>query len=975
MKRTLYSFFFAVFALLCFTAQGQSQLPTDRDSDEIKRQAKRKIEKGLGDLLNALTFDDLTEAERQGIRDDSYKAGSSNQLFYNTNVIIEDDLLPVRKSDGVFDLKVDKYLANLDLFYTKSTDRTIEISDVTVSNLKQGEYLYMRVYFTSLFKGTHKQHLDTPYKPQKRVAEIRAERQGKKWATFISLLAFAKPDDAATSTLNDVTLAAAVAPTALISTDSTNSTAQTAQIDPEIEARRQREAEQFKREEAQRQREAEQEQKDLKAFNGLIEEGNQAFKDKDYEAALEAFTEANSKNKFGDITPSVMMRRVKKAVAQAKNADIEALRDFRDRAETARRQRNYALAIDYYQKLRAKKPDSTALVATIAELQQKASTQMQLDERLNGGQQGQLVKEYNKLIDADPNNSDYHLARGRAYMKRNEQKDAGKAQADLTRAIELDPLNLGALLARADLNRQTNNLPQAIADYSSYIVIDPRNEEAFAQRARLRLRTNNFTTAEDDFSKAIAVNPKVADYYTERGLIRQRNRQFALAVADFNEAINLDEKQSNAYFWRGLSNAALGRYDLTGVDFTQVRQRPDIANLYVARMDSVNSSLYANGLAANEEKRFEQALEPLSNAIAVRSDSPKALYERGRANLNLGEYETAIADFTASLTFAPNEYQTYDRRAEAWWAMRRYDQAAADYQKSATINPENYPAMLGEGTARYWLGQFADAMQPLVMIKTARSKAEKAGFGANQFRDTYHLLGRCEAATSQYDKAVDDYSTALKFDGAFAAAYFDRAVAYDTLKNLGRAIEDYQQATSREPRNANWAYAKALAFERKGDWPNAAAAFTDVLAADSTQALKNQALLRRGIAYLAANQSDKSLVDLETPALQQDTKLCGPLCWYSTGLAHLYGGQPDDARLYFDRCLDDPGMAARANYAIGCAYLQKENKAEALTWFGKAFKTNEFTRRYVQNDNLLTVVNKEFRKDADFAKLVKESLK
>ena len=969
MKQTLYSFFFILFSLLCLTAQAQPPPPTARDSDEIKRQAKRKIEKGLSDLLNALTFDDLTEAERQGISADSYKAGGSNQLFFNTDVIVEDDLLPVRKTEGVFDLKVDKYLANLDLFYAKSTDRTIEISDVTVSNLKKSEYYYVKVYFTSLFKGSHKQNPGVAYKPVRRVAEVRAEPKGKKWITFISLLAFAKPDDAATGTLNDVTLAPA-ASVALITTDSTG---QVAQADPEAEAKRLAAIEQAKREEAQRQREAEQEQRDLKAFTGLIDEGNQAFKDKDYDAALEAFTEANGKNKFGDITPGVMMRRVKKAVAQARTADVEALRDYRDRAETARRQRNYALAIDYYQKLRAKKPDSTALVTTIAELSQKASSQMQYEERFAGGQYKELVSDYDKLIKADPTNSDYYLARGRAYVKLN---NVDRAQRDLTRAIELDFANLGALMARADLNRQTNNVAKAMADYSSYIVLDPRNDEALAQRARLRLRTGNLTTADDDFTKAIAVNSKVADYYVERGLIRQRGRQFANAVADFGEALKLDENRGEAYFWRGMNNAALNKYEQTGADFGAVRQRADAANLYAARMDSVANSLYVLGFTANDEKRYEQALEPLSNAIAVRSDSPKALYERGRANLNLGEYETALADFTASLTFAPDAYQTYDRRAEAFWGLQQLDKAAADYRKSVSLNPENYPAMLGEGTARYLLGQFNEAMGPFMTIKTARSKAEKASFGPTQFRDTYHLLGRCEAATGQYANAVADYAAALKLDEAFAAGYFDRAVALDTLKNLARALDDYQQAVNREPRNAAWAYARGYALERKGDWPGAVSAFTDVLAADSAQTLKTRTLLHRGMAYLAANQADKALGDLETPALQQDTKLCGPTCWYNTGLAHLYGGQPDDARLYFDRCLDaDPATAAHATYAIACSYLQKDNKAEALTWFDKAFKTNEFTRKYVQNDNLLTVVNNGFRKDADFSKLVKASLK
>lgn len=149
-----------------------------RDAQEIKLLAQRKVERGLVDLLNTISFEDLGEFERKALMTDSY-GDSPNKLFYNVEVIVEDDINPEHTGAGrPMDVVVDKYLSNLELFYKKSAENTITFTDFRLSNVKKTSYFYVKVFYKSFFKGQHNQ-IAIPYKAVERVAEIRAEKKAK----------------------------------------------------------------------------------------------------------------------------------------------------------------------------------------------------------------------------------------------------------------------------------------------------------------------------------------------------------------------------------------------------------------------------------------------------------------------------------------------------------------------------------------------------------------------------------------------------------------------------------------------------------------------------------------------------------------------------------------------------------------------------------------------------------------------------
>lgn len=170
---------------------------TKREKDEVIFQAKSKINDFLK-TLQTLTFNDLTASERDSVVQNSYLP-NQDQIFFNDEVIIEDDVDPRHTSSGnTTDLKVDRYLRDMDLFYSKADTATIGFSRIIASPVQEGkDYPYVKVFFTSTFRGRHSQ-FDTLYQPTQRVVELRAEKIDGKWRTLITRSGFLRPGEGLT---------------------------------------------------------------------------------------------------------------------------------------------------------------------------------------------------------------------------------------------------------------------------------------------------------------------------------------------------------------------------------------------------------------------------------------------------------------------------------------------------------------------------------------------------------------------------------------------------------------------------------------------------------------------------------------------------------------------------------------------------------------------------------------------------------
>ena len=190
--RYLFSTLFG-FIFLCPAFGQEAAKLSDSDVTEIRAEARKMVETHLSDLLNSVASSELGGQGRRLVIVNSFIPGE-NQIF-TLNAIIEDDTSPEYTSSGkgYNDLKVQTYLEKLDLLYTKSADNSIKISEVNVTEVKQGkEGPYVLVHFRSHFTNTHRNKATLKYSPVLRTAEMTAEKVDNQWKVLISGIRYYK---------------------------------------------------------------------------------------------------------------------------------------------------------------------------------------------------------------------------------------------------------------------------------------------------------------------------------------------------------------------------------------------------------------------------------------------------------------------------------------------------------------------------------------------------------------------------------------------------------------------------------------------------------------------------------------------------------------------------------------------------------------------------------------------------------------
>ena len=150
----------------------------------------------------------------------------------------------------------------------------------------------------------------------------------------------------------------------------------------------------------------------------------------------------------------------------------------------------------------------------------------------------------------------------------------------------------------AELNGQTD---QALEDYSRAIELDPNNTDAYMARARINEGRNELSQVIADCTKIIEIKPRYEAYikrgsaYVHIGDADATKRQTALALQDFNTAIQLEPDKAEPYAFRGLAYYDQGDYDAAIIAYTGSHQPYD--------RGSNKEAYFARGISRTRRKR------------------------------------------------------------------------------------------------------------------------------------------------------------------------------------------------------------------------------------------------------------------------------------------------------------------------------------------------------------------------------------
>ncbi|MBI4843108.1 MAG: tetratricopeptide repeat protein [Nitrospirae bacterium] len=118
----------------------------------------------------------------------------------------------------------------------------------------------------------------------------------------------------------------------------------------------------------------------------------------------------------------------------------------------------------------------------------------------------------------------------------------------------------------------------------------------------------------------------------------------------------------------------------------------------------------------------------------------------------------------------------------------------------------------------------------------------------------------------EFDKAIDDYSKAIKIDPRHAKAYSNRGSAYESMGKLGRALEDFTKAIELSPELAGVYSNRGNVLLKMKRYDDAVKDYDRAIEIDPGY---SKGYTNRGVAYGAMGRNDLAIKDY-TKAVEMD---------------------------------------------------------------------------------------------------------
>jgi tetratricopeptide (TPR) repeat protein len=272
---------------------------------------------------------------------------------------------------------------------------------------------------------------------------------------------------------------------------------------------------------------------------------------------------------------------------------------------------------------------------------------------------------------------------------------------------------------------------------------------------------------------------------------------------------------------RALSNQVIAQLEMRRNVITvsrNVMQRQQ-QEAEMRRQQEFIEVIYRRGLDKIQKGDYEAAASDFSQYLQLKPNGIKAYYQRGLALHKLGNYQGAIADLNQYLQYNPNHAEARYSRGLIRSELGDYNGATADYTKAMSINPD----YINNHSSELLLPPSEDNHQRINLdltdagsITSEHTVTVDSNIISSELSSEYHRaiskspennpqdyisIGNDYFKNEDYNKAVENYTLALKSNNNDARIYLNRGNANYKLKKYGEAIEDYTQILRMNPKN------------------------------------------------------------------------------------------------------------------------------------------------------------------------------
>ena len=377
-------------------------------------------------------------------------------------------------------------------------------------------------------------------------------------------------------------------------------------------------------------------------------------------------------------------------------------------------------------------------------------------------------------------------------------------------------------------------------------------------------------------------------------------------------------------FRKGLSFAVFFFLVLISVATDAVAQTPE--------------ELYASGMQAVRQGKYQQAIQNLQRAVTVQPDYAKAHAALGTLYLQLGNFPASEKALTLALNINPDLLQAEANLAVLYTKTERLDHAVQIYQNLLQRHPESLQARLGIASAYQQAERFPEAIE--AYLESLKRSPNLAAAMTN--------LASCYEATENEAQAIHYYKAALVLEPNLPMANGNLGAIYQERGELDAALPLLEKAIRQNPQFTEARYRLGLVLTKKREFQRAATEYQRVIAQqrDHVGAYYNlaQALFRlkkreegkRAMeAYRRLNEIAQEIDTRERATLMEPSN---PQQQFRLGLVYTKYGKIDKAISAFKTTLE---LDSNAHYALnGLArlyILQNTELQDAVGFAKKAF--------------------------------------